>query len=139
MFGLEPTVLTSLLGALAAFGGLSGVAAIIVAWNTRRNDHRKWIEETRATLRAEMNEDLTRVREAYRSLRDDYVLLDRKHFKLSVEHDTLQRAHLRLKAEYDDLQASYERLRDEHAKLQADLDAQKQSAAELKEALIAKP
>lgn len=122
-----------LLTTLAAFGGLSGVAAVIVAWSNRRNDHRKWVEETRQALRVELEGDLARVRAAYRSLRDDYVALDRKHFELSVEHDELQRAHVRLKAEYEDLMVKYRVLREEHAALQADLDAQKRLAAELKD------
>lgn len=132
VFGLDLELISSILLALAGFGGLSGLAAVIAAWTGRRRDYNDWVETARVKLREELQEDVVRVRQAYRSLKDDYIVLDRKHFQLSIEHDELQRAHARLKAEYDDLQAAYERLRAEHASLQADLDSQKQLAAELR-------
>lgn len=140
MFGFDLDAIMPFLAVLGTVGGFGGIAAVITARNQRvanehqrDSDHRKWVEETRQTLREEMNSDLERVRTAYRELRDEHLELDRKHFELSVDHDDLQRAHRRLKAEYEDLQAAYERLREQYLALQVDLEASRELSNQLKE------
>lgn len=140
MFGLSLETLLPYFAAIAGVGGLGGIAAIITARNQRRaaehqreTDQRRWVEETRQVLRAEMSDDLAKVRIAYRELRDSYLSLNRKHFDLSVDHDDLQRAHRQLRAEYEDLQSAYERLRDQYLALQVDLESSRQLTAQIKE------